>query len=343
MMDRRHRSGPWALCLALLVGSLGAACTPRAHVQPDEAPGRDLPAWWPDAPSEAPPPPAHRLARHEVELAAVDVGQGDGLVLRTGADRVVVIDTGTPAGGRRMLAYLRQVGVERIDLLVLTHPHADHIGGARLLVESLRVREAWVSGYTAGSRVQVRTLEAMAKHGVPVTIARLGLRRALDDDLDIEVLGPREPLIKGSRSDANANSVVLWIRHGEIDFLLTGDAEDPTETRLLEVLRARGPPTFEVLKVAHHGSAHASRAHFLERIRPEFAVVSCGRKNRYGHPAPAAVKRLLAAGARILRTDLQGTIRLRSDGVDVTVDVDNPPAAHAPEPQSGWAAAAGSP
>src|SRR5690606_22157140 len=115
------------------------------------------------------------------------------------------------------------------------------------------------------------------------------------------------------RSDLNANSVVLWVDHGDVDILLLGDAEAPTE-RMLEL-----PDDVEVLKVAHHGSASSSTAAFLARARPRYAIVSAGRDNPYGHPAPEALERLHRAGARIFRTDRSGHLRVVSDGRDVEV------------------------
>lgn len=141
-----------------------------------------------------------------------------------------------------------------------------------------------------------------------------GHQRKIGENVNLTVLAPEDPLLSGTRSDANANSIVLWIKHGEVDFLLTGDAEKETEERLLEVLRARPPPDFEILKVAHHGSRYASSESFLSRVKPQVALISCGLRNRYKHPAPETLQRLKKVGAKIFRTDLMGTIKVRSDG-----------------------------
>jgi len=249
----------------------------------------------------------------------VNVGQGDGFILRTAAGVTVVVDAGTGAGGKAIANFLRRQQITAIDLLVLTHPHADHIGGVPHILKAATVAGAWVSGYAGTTRTQAKVLEEFEKRSVPVTAVRRGNKATLDGEVELTVLAPEDPLIQNSRSDANANSVVLWMKHGEIDFLLTGDAESETETRILDVLRGRPPPDFEVLKVAHHGSRHASSNAFLARVHPQIALISCGLNNRYKHPHPDTLERLSEIGAQVFRTDLHGTIRLRSDGENILI------------------------
>jgi len=249
----------------------------------------------------------------------VDVGQGDGFVLRTAAGVTVVVDAGTGSGGKAIASYLRRQQITAVDLLILTHPHADHIGGVPHILKAAAVAGAWVSGYAGTTRTQAKVLAEFEKRGVPVTAVRRGNKATLDGGVELTVLAPEDPLIQNSRSDANANSVVLWMKHGEIDFLLTGDAESETESRILDVLRGRPPPEFEVLKVAHHGSRHASSKTFLARVRPQIALISCGLNNRYNHPHPDTLKRLSGIGAQVFRTDLHGTIQLRSDGENILI------------------------
>ena len=144
-------------------------------------------------------------------------------------------------------------------------------------------------------------------------------------DVAITVLAPEVPRISGSRSDANSNSVVLWVNHGEVDFLLTGDAEEPTERRLVDIVRGTPMGDLEVLKVAHHGSSHSSTEEFLKHFPSDIAVISCGRRNRYKHPKPEALDRLKTMGAKIHRTDLEGTIHIRSDGKTFKVNSEGVP------------------
>ena len=313
---------------AALIGVLLSACGTSASVTPTPAPTPAVGGNEAHPPASSPIDKKTELAATgplragQIEFAMIDVGQGDGLVLRTSAGVTIVVDTGTGSGGKAIAGYLAQQRIASIDLLILTHPHADHIGGVTHILQSTKVSAAWVSGYAGQTRTQARVLEEFEQRGVPTTAVRRGNQAILDGGVELNVLAPQDPLLQNSRSDANANSVVLWIKHGEVDFLLTGDAEAETETRVLEALRGRPPPDFEVLKVAHHGSRYASSDTFLKRVKPQVALISCGRNNRYKHPHPDTLGRLEHRGAQIFRTDLHGTIRLRSDGENILVILD---------------------
>jgi competence protein ComEC len=231
----------------------------------------------------------------------------------------MVIDTGTRKGGRSIVAKLKKLGVDTVDLLVLTHPHADHIGGCRDLVESVRIKKVWISGFDVTTRTHQRTMENLQQRSIPVRTIRQGARLRLEPGLEIVAFAPEDPLVQRSRSPANANSIVLWIKHGIVDLLFTGDAEKETETRVLKVMENKGPPRFEILKVAHHGSRYATSLPFLSRVRPALGLISCGRNNRYGHPHPDVLGRLNRYGVKVLRTDKMGTFQLRSDGRSIRV------------------------
>ncbi len=282
----------------------------HAGAQP---PRRRAPAPPPHVPAE-PPAPVQSLGPAEIELAVVDVGQGDGIVVRTGDGHAMVVDTGTKGGGKKLVKFLQRIGLKTADYLVLTHPHADHIAGTGLVLKQTEFKEVWVSGMPSSSKTYARVIEAINKSGAEMKKARRGSRVPLGRHAEIIVLGPQDPLVKGSRSDVNANSVILWVRHGEVDFLLMGDAEHETEERVIAVLHKRGQPDFEVLKVAHHGSRHASSKEFLTVVRPDVAVISVAARNRYKHPSPETITRLQSAGAAVYRTDRNGTVRIRSDG-----------------------------
>ena len=294
---------------------------PYAEGEPPRAPPARVPTpsaqpvpRRPHHPPVAPAPVPADLGKDEVELAVVDVGQGDGIVVRTGDGHAMIIDTATKGGGKKLVKFLQKCGLKTADYLVLTHPHADHIAGTELVLKQTEVKEVWLSGMASSSKTYARAIEAVSKSGAQTKLARSGSTVPLGRHVEITVLGPQDPLVKGSRSDVNANSVVLWVRHGEVDFLLMGDAEHETEERVIAVLKARGPPDFEILKVAHHGSRHASSKEFLTVARPDAAVISVAARNRYKHPSEETITRLHAIGAAIYRTDRNGTVRIRSDG-----------------------------
>lgn len=241
-----------------------------------------------------------------------DVGQGDGAIIQTPGGKVIVIDTGPPPGCPRFLRYLGDLEIHHVDLLINSHPHADHIGCATAMMKEMTVGAVMESGFSNPTPEYEAMLRQMEADKIPLKVARRGRNVTVDSDVTLEILGPDEPLISGSRSDANSNSVVLRMVHKNLSFLFVGDAEEDTEDRLLRGAGSKLRST--VLKVAHHGSAYASSSDFLSHVRPRLAVLSYGRNNVYGHPAPATVQRLEREGAHLLKTGVDGNIVMVTDG-----------------------------
>jgi competence protein ComEC len=238
----------------------------------------------------------------------LDVGQGDAAVLRTPHGRWVVIDAGprTPEGdaGRRVVVpFLRRHGARRVDLVVASHGHADHVGGLPALFEALPVELVLDPGEPVPEAAYLAYLAAVDGAGARWRRARAGDVVEVDG-VRIEVLSPDSAWAERTL-DPNEESVVLLVRFGRHRLLFTGDAGEPVERRLAG--RVGG---VDVLKVGHHGSRTATGAAWLAELRPETAVISVGRKNRYGHPAPEVLERLTAAGVRVARTDAAGTATL---------------------------------
>lgn len=246
-------------------------------------------------------------------IDVLDVGQGDGIVLRSPAGKVVLIDAGEER--EDVARQLSALGVDKIALAVATHAHADHIGGMAAVLARFPVGLYIDNGLPHTTATYEGVMDQVEQRGIPYKPAREGQVYTLDDGIRIEVLNPPATPIRGTRSDLNANSVVLRVTHGEDCLLFTGDSEADTERRLI----AAGIGPCEVLKVAHHGSGHSSTAAWLSAVKPEIALISAGVDNSYGHPDPEALSRLKAAGARIYRTDLQQGLRLESTGSGVKV------------------------
>lgn len=268
-------------------------------------------AWLPDGPPV-------RGARMELHL--LDVGQGDAIAVRTPRGRWIVVDAGRQwtsgdAGRATVIPYLRRRGGE-LAMLVLTHPHADHIGGAASVLRALRPRELRDPSYVAGSALYRDALREAATHGVRWQRVRVGERVDIDG-VELEFLAP-DSVWTASLSDPNDASTVVRIRYGTVRFLLTGDAERRQEAWLLA--HARGSLAAEVLKVGHHGSITSSGQAFVDAVAPRLALVSVGAANMYGHPSPDVMRRLADAGATVLRTDQLGTVVLRTDGAALEVE-----------------------
>jgi competence protein ComEC len=238
----------------------------------------------------------------------LDVGQGDSLLLETPAGKFVLVD----AGQRKteVADTLERLGVDTLELVIATHAHADHIGGMKAVLESVKVVQYVDSGVPHTTRTYRDLMAAVRKQGVPYQGARAGQVFEFDDDITMKVLWPGGVHLTGTRSDLNSNSVVLRIDHGEDCMLLTGDAESVTE----EMLVRHNLKTCDVLKVPHHGSRYSSTLPFLEALQPEIALVSVGRNNRHKHPRPEALARLERVGATLYRTDYTGQITVVSSG-----------------------------
>jgi competence protein ComEC len=252
-----------------------------------------------------------------LELDFIDVGQGDAVALRTPAGRWVLVDAGPrderyDAGLRRVLPFLRARGAERIEALVITHPHADHIGGAMAVMEALPVARLIDPGLATGNPEYVETLRTARERGVRWTAARQGATLALDG-VSFDFLWP-DPALLDSNPDPNEISAVIRVRYGRFTALLTGDAEAPAEHAM--ALRYGGTLHAQLLKAGHHGSRTSSTEELVGQVQPELAVISVGRRNRYGHPDAEVLARYAAHRVRVARTDREGTVtvRVRPDG-----------------------------
>lgn len=269
-------------------------------------------------------------------VTMLDVGQGDAILVQAPGGKTALVDAGD--GGTDVVAMLRARGVDHLDLVVATHPHADHVGGMKAVIEAFPPRLYLDSGQAHGTATYEALAATIEARDLAYQVAHTGSTIQLGAEATIDVLLPGDTLLRDTRSDLNSNSVVLRLRHGSDCFLFTGDAEEPTESRLLD----QGLGACQVLKVAHHGSAYATGDRFLAAVQPKVALVSAGAGNRYGHPAPGALSRLQSAGATVYRTDRDGSIVVSSSGSGITITTERAggPVADAasPAPPAGRAA-----
>lgn len=244
-------------------------------------------------------------------MTACDVGQGDATVLRVGEHGAVVIDAGQePASVDRCLTGLN---IDHVPLFILSHPHADHLGGLAGVSRGRQVSTAWTGPARKPDSGHRRLTEWAERNRVRLVGVEAGTVLTLGA-LTLTVLGPRH-VFSGTRSDPNNNSLIVAARVDGVDILLPGDAENAAQEA---ALAEGGIEQVDVLKVPHHGSAY-SEPEFLDAARPRVAVVSVGRNNRYGHPSQAIVRHLRHNGARLVRTDTDGDIAVVSAAGGVRV------------------------
>ena len=244
----------------------------------------------------------------------IDIGQGKSILVQNGS-HTALIDVGENGMGTTVIDYLKRQNVQAIDLLVGTHPHSDHIGDMDEIIKKFPIGQLLMPDVPEAiiptSRTYLELLTAIDEYDVDLLMARPGQKFALGD-MRFTVLGPVRDY-----DDLNNISVVLRLDYGGHTFLFTGDMEKAAEKDVLASGRAVAA---DVLDVAHHGSATSSHKDFLDAVKPQIAVISCGIDNSYGHPVRSVVESIADRGADIFRTDLDGTVVITSDGKALTVD-----------------------
>ena len=247
----------------------------------------------------------------------LDVGQGDAAFIIFPCGRNMLVDGGDLRQDRTdIVRFLQKLRVRRIDTVVLSHPHSDHLGGLLRVLEHFPVSLVIDSGYPHTTDIYINFLEMVDRKDIPYQTAVRGNVLEGYRDVFIDFLNPPRTLYEGG-SAVNNNSVAFIIRYKRTRFLFTGDIENEAEGELVRVfgdnLRS------DVLKVPHHGSRTSSTAEFLKAASPAVAVIQVGENNRYGHPHLTVFERYESIGTRIFRTDTDGTVMVSTDGKKITV------------------------
>lgn len=272
-------------------------------------------------------PFAPHIAPGKLELTLIDVGQGDSLLLTLPGAKTILVDSGGfPVFGNAVKPkldigedvvspYLWTRAIRRIDVLVCTHAHEDHVGGAAALIENFHPRELWTGANPPGDPIWIAIRQKAEKFGVKIVPLQTG-QTFQYGGAQIDVLAP-EPDYEPARSPKNNDSLVFRVSYGAHKFLLTGDMEKQVEARLLDENRIG---RVDVLKVAHHGSRTSSIQPFIESAHPTFALISVGAGNSYHHPTTEVLERLRSGHTQVFRTDQSGLVSIRSDGKHLVVD-----------------------
>lgn len=260
----------------------------------------------------------------------LNVGQGDAILVQTPQGRTMLIDAGGSPSysnssfdpGRQMVVpALARRGIRKLDLVVNSHPHEDHLGGIPAVLDNVMVEKFAAPPVDHPTPLVLKVQQQLSEKKVPVSITTYGTLIKLDPSLDILVLWPNRPLLTGTRSDANNNSLVLYLRYGKISFLLTGDLEQDGLSLLTSLSQEGRYPwgiRATVLKVPHHGSSNSICHEFAAAVQPQYAVISTG-KNSFGHPDRSTILFWQEHGARVLRTDIEGEITFSTDGVSLSL------------------------
>lgn len=241
-----------------------------------------------------------------------DVGQGDAIFIEAPGGNQILVDGGPDD---RILARLGSVlpfWDRSVDLLVLTHPHADHLAGLIAVLGRYDVGVVMTSGAAHTTPEYEEWERILTKRGMPVTAARKGQRVDAGNGVILDILSPAEDAAAAAGHPHDAN-IVARLLYGETTVLLTGDAERALEYRL--VFESPALLDSDILKVGHHGSKTSSSEEFLKTVSPDIAIVSAGRKNKYGHPHADVMERFKKLGIAVRRTDTDGDIVIKSDGV----------------------------
>lgn len=233
---------------------------------------------------------------NNLRVYCLDVGQGDSILI-TNNNKTMLIDASTNEMGSRVVKYLNDLGIKKIDYLVGTHPHEDHIGGLDNVIKNFDIGTIYMPNVVATTKTFEEVIDAISAKKLKVTSPKTGDKFTVGN-AECEVMS-----IRNDKDDYNNCSIVIKMDFNNVSYLFTGDAEESVES-------SRKWPHIDVLKVGHHGSNTSSSKNFLKQIKPEVALISVGQGNTYGHPTQATLKRLSNIGAKIYRTDENGTILL---------------------------------
>ncbi|WP_183163707.1 MBL fold metallo-hydrolase [Alteribacter keqinensis] len=247
--------------------------------------------------------PLSEMPKGSLEVSFLDVGQGDATLFQT-EEAVILVDAGRHDQDE-VVHYLNERGVTHIDLLVGTHPHADHIGQMPQVLDAFEVKEVWMSGSEAGSQTFEHTLEAILASEADYYEPRAGESFTVGD-LSVEVIHPEE-----LTNNLNDDSVSMNISFGEVRFILTGDAENRAEH---EMLRRNNHINATILKAGHHGSSTSNTAPFIEAVNPDAAIYSAGENNQYGHPHSEVIELFHQMNIPLFGTAEHGTVTVKTDG-----------------------------
>ena len=247
----------------------------------------------------------------EMQVHFIDVGQGDSTLITCG-NHSMLIDAGDDSKGTAIQNYLQKQKVEKLDYLVLTHPDADHIGGAPVIITKFNIDKVFMSNYEKDNKTYQKLIQALDNKRLKHSTPKVGTQYSLGT-ATVTILAPNDKY-----DNPNDSSIALLIQNGDNTFLFTGDAGEDAEN---DILNNKIDISVDVYKVGHHGSRYSTSKDFFKAVNPTYAVISCGENNSYGHPHAETLNTLRTNGVKVYRTDEDGTIIATSDGKKITFNV----------------------
>lgn len=243
----------------------------------------------------------------KITVDFIDVGQGDAILVTSSNGAAMLIDAGDNSDENRIVEYLTNKGIKKLDYVIGTHPHADHIGGLDAVIRNFDVGDIYMPKKSHTTKTFKDVLVAVKERGYSIQTAKAGVRFELEPGVDVQMVAP----IADTYENLNDYSAVVRLSCGNISFLFTGDAEKISEYEMLE---SQYSLSSTVLKVGHHGSVTSTSDEFLEQVNPKYAVISSGKENEYGHPHKEIIEKLKQANIEYYNTQTSGTIRAITDG-----------------------------
>lgn len=245
-----------------------------------------------------------------MKVSYIDVGQGDSILVQVN-NKNLLIDAGPNDSTDKLISYLDKQNIKKLDYVVATHPHEDHIGGMDVVVDKYDIGEFYAPKKTANTRTFESMVKALKDKNLKITPAKAGISLDLGENVKCEMLAPNSTTYE----EVNNYSAVIKITYGSSKFLFTGDAEKLSEE---EILNKNYDVSADVLKVGHHGSSTSSSKAFLDKVSPKIAVISLGENNDYGHPHRETTNELKKRNIQVYRTDVDGSVVLISDGQKIS-------------------------
>lgn len=244
-----------------------------------------------------------------IKIHYIDVGQGDAIFIELPNKKTMLIDAGESSKGKIVSNYITKLKYYKIDYIVGTHPHTDHIGGLAYIINNFDVENIYMPKAISTSKTYENLLNTISQKGLKITTAKADVNIINENNLEINIIAPNREY-----SDLNNSSAVIKITYGNRKFLFMGDAETKSENDIISDVSA------DVIKIGHHGSDTSSGQTFINKVKPKYVIIMVGNNNQYDHPYQITIDKWINAGAKVYRTDINGNIVVTSDGNSLEIN-----------------------